>query len=100
MAKSIVEHLNCGGQCLHPVQFGFRCHHSTETAFCVFIERLNHTWIEIHVLLLITQLNGSNHIYQAEGDVHRYMTVTLPLFYSRCLPRVDSGAVIVFTLCQ
>lgn len=40
VAELLMEHLNKGHASLHPMQFGFRAHHSTETAVCVFIERV------------------------------------------------------------
>ena len=39
VAKQMIKHLNKGETPLHPVQFGFRTQHSTETANNVFIER-------------------------------------------------------------
>ena len=38
IAKLLNKHLNNGHPLLHPMQFGFRQYHSTETANCVFIE--------------------------------------------------------------
>ncbi len=35
-----MEHLNLGHTPLHPMQFDFRTHHSTETAICVFLEKV------------------------------------------------------------
>lgn len=40
IAKSIIEHLNNDGPSLHPMQFMFRSHHSTETAASVLIKRV------------------------------------------------------------
>lgn len=36
--KQLIKHLNLGDTPLHPMQFGFRTHHSTETAICTFLE--------------------------------------------------------------
>lgn len=40
VAKLFIEHLNKGYTPLHPMQFGFRAHHSTESANCVFLEKV------------------------------------------------------------
>lgn len=40
VAKLMIEHLNTGCNPLHPMQFGFRAHHSTETANCLFLEKI------------------------------------------------------------
>lgn len=40
VANQIIKHLDKGYTPLHPMQFGFRAHHSTETANCVFIEKV------------------------------------------------------------
>ena len=40
IVKSIVKHLDKGYTPLHPMQFGFRAFHSTESANCLFIEKL------------------------------------------------------------
>lgn len=39
VATQLTEHLNIG-ESLHPMQFGFRKHHSTETATCYFLENV------------------------------------------------------------
>ena len=39
VAKQLVEHLNNGYTALHPMQFGFRSHHSTESAIRMFVEK-------------------------------------------------------------
>ena len=36
--KQLIKHLNLGDTPLHPMQFGFRANHSTETAICMFLE--------------------------------------------------------------
>ena len=38
VAKQLTTHLNTGHTPLHPLQFGFRANHSTETANCYFLE--------------------------------------------------------------
>lgn len=40
VASLLVEHLNKGDTPLHPMQFGFHAHHSTETALCTFTEKV------------------------------------------------------------
>ncbi len=40
VCNQLVEHLNLGLFPLHPMQFGFRAHHSTETANCYFVEQI------------------------------------------------------------
>uniref|UniRef100_A0A8C7X350 Reverse transcriptase domain-containing protein n=1 Tax=Oryzias sinensis TaxID=183150 RepID=A0A8C7X350_9TELE len=42
VTKLINEHLNKDHSLLHPMQFGFREHHSTEFANCLFIEKIKH----------------------------------------------------------
>ncbi|KAJ0032802.1 hypothetical protein NQD34_002883 [Periophthalmus magnuspinnatus] len=42
VAIQLTEHLNNSETTLHPMQFGFRKHHSTETATCYFLEKLKH----------------------------------------------------------
>ena len=39
VAKQLVEHLSNGYTALHPMQFGFRTHHSTESAISMFVEK-------------------------------------------------------------
>ena len=39
VTEQLVNFLNTGHVSLHPMQFGFRKHHSTETAICYFIEQ-------------------------------------------------------------
>lgn len=39
VAQQIISHLNTTPFTLHPMQFGFRAKHSTETASCFFIEK-------------------------------------------------------------
>lgn len=39
VATKLIEHLNRGPTTLHPMQFGFRAHHSTESAMTMFMER-------------------------------------------------------------
>ena len=38
VAKQLTTHLNTGHTPLHPLQFGFRANHSTDTANCYFLE--------------------------------------------------------------
>ena len=40
MAEQLTEHLNSSPFKLHPMQFGFRANHSTETANCFFVENI------------------------------------------------------------
>ena len=40
IAKQIINHLNNSSFPLHPMQFGFRANHSTETATCFFVEKV------------------------------------------------------------
>ena len=40
IAEKWVTHLNKYRLLLHPMQFGFRVHHSTEMALCVLIEKI------------------------------------------------------------
>lgn len=40
VCDQLVSHLNEGEFTLHPMQFGFRKHHSTETANCFFVEQI------------------------------------------------------------
>ena len=40
IAEQIIKHLNSSSSPLHPMQFGFRSNHSTETANCFFIEKV------------------------------------------------------------
>lgn len=40
VAQLLVEHLNKDHPLLHPMQFGFRAFHSTETAMCVLVEKI------------------------------------------------------------
>ncbi len=40
ICNQLVEHLNLSHFPLHPMQFGFRAHHSTETANCYFVEQI------------------------------------------------------------
>lgn len=40
VAKQLTTHLSKGHTTLHPMQFGFRSNHSTETANCFFIENI------------------------------------------------------------
>lgn len=40
IAQQIITHLNTSPFTLHPMQFGFRARHSTETAICYFIENV------------------------------------------------------------
>ena len=40
VAQQLTTHLNIGQTPLHPLQFGFRSNHSTETANCYFLEGL------------------------------------------------------------
>ena len=40
VAEQIIHHLNNSSFPLHPMQFGFRSNHSTETANCFFIEKI------------------------------------------------------------
>ena len=42
VAAQLTQHLNNSETSLHPMQFGFRKHHSTETATCYFLENLKH----------------------------------------------------------
>ena len=41
VAKQIINHPNNSPFALHPMQFGFRANHSTETATCYFVEKVN-----------------------------------------------------------
>ena len=38
--EQLTEHLNSSPFKLHPMQFGFRANHSTETAICSFVENI------------------------------------------------------------
>ena len=40
VTEQLVDFLNTGRVSVHPMQFGFRKHHSTETAICYFIEQI------------------------------------------------------------
>ena len=40
VAEQIVQHLNSSSSSLHAMQFGFRSNHSTETATCLFVEKI------------------------------------------------------------
>ena len=40
VAEQLTEHLNSSPFTLHPMQFGFRASHSTETANCFFVENI------------------------------------------------------------
>ena len=40
VANQLIRHLDEGPTSLHPMQFGFRAHHSTESANCMFIEKI------------------------------------------------------------
>ncbi len=40
VAKLLIQHLNKSNNLFHPMQFGFRAHHSTETANCLFLEKV------------------------------------------------------------
>lgn len=40
ICNQLIEHLNLGHFSLHLMQFGFRAHHSTETANCYFVEQI------------------------------------------------------------
>ncbi len=40
VCNQLVDHLKLGHFPLHPMQFGFRAHHSTETANCYFVEQI------------------------------------------------------------
>ncbi len=40
VAKLLIQHLNKSNNSFHPMQFGFRAHHSTETANCLFLEKV------------------------------------------------------------
>ena len=40
VAKQIINHLNNSPLALHPMQFGFKANHSTETATCYFVEKV------------------------------------------------------------
>lgn len=40
VAKLLIQHLSKSKTSLHPIQFGFRTHHSTETANCLFLEKV------------------------------------------------------------
>ena len=40
VTEQLVDFLNTGHVSLHPMQFGFRKHHSTETAICDLIEQI------------------------------------------------------------
>ena len=40
VAEQLTEHLNSSHFTLHPMQFGFRANHSTETANCFFVENI------------------------------------------------------------
>ena len=42
VAKNLVKHLDNGPAPLHPMQFGYRAHHSTEMANNVLIEKIKH----------------------------------------------------------
>ncbi|XP_046707928.1 uncharacterized protein LOC124387560 [Silurus meridionalis] len=42
ISQQIITHLNTTKFSLHPMQFGFRTQHSTETANCFFIENIKH----------------------------------------------------------
>ncbi len=39
VVKQLIEHLNNSYTAVHPMQFGFRAHHSTETAITMFVEK-------------------------------------------------------------
>lgn len=38
--NQLIEYLNLGYFPLHPMQFGFMTHHSTETANCYFVKQI------------------------------------------------------------
>ena len=40
VAEQFTEHLSSSPFTLHPMQFGFRANHSTETANCFFVENI------------------------------------------------------------
>lgn len=40
VAKLLIQHLNKSNDLFHPMQFGFRAQHSTETANCLFLEKV------------------------------------------------------------
>ena len=40
VAKLLIQHLDKSNNSLHPMQFGFRAHHSTETVNCLFLEKV------------------------------------------------------------
>lgn len=40
ISEQIITHLNTSPFSLHPMQFGFRRHHSTDTANCFFLENI------------------------------------------------------------
>ena len=40
ISEQIITHLNASSFSLHPLQFGFRKHHSTETAKCYLLENI------------------------------------------------------------
>lgn len=40
IASQLIKHLNHGSSMIHPMQFGFRANHSTETANCFFTEKV------------------------------------------------------------